>query len=98
MRRLAMDAALGYGGPGPGWLTLPDLPPYLHLLAARREALPLLAGATLPVSPSLAKLARENAACARAAAAQAAASDFAALCRRAPGPMGSAYTAPFVKR
>ena len=98
MRRLAMDAALGYGGPGPGWLTLPDLPPYLHLLAARREALPLLAGATLPVSPSLVKLARENAACARAAAAQAAASDFAALCRRAPGPMGSAYTAPFVKR
>lgn len=100
MRRLAMDAALGYGGPGagPGWLALPDLPPYLHLLAARREAMPLLAGARLPVSPSLAKLARESDACARAAAAQAAASDLAALCRRAPGPMGSAYTAPFVKR
>lgn len=100
MRRLAMDAALGYGGPsaGPGWLALPDLPPYLHLLAARREAMPLLAEARLPVSPSLAKLARENDACARTAQAQAAASDLAALCRRTPQPMGTAYTAPFVKR
>ena len=100
MRRLAMDAALGYGSPGagPGWLALPELPPCLHLLAARREALPLLAGAGLPVSPSLARLARENDACARTAQAQAAAADLAALCRRVPRPMGAAYTAPFLKR
>ena len=100
MRRLAMDAALGYGSPGagPGWLALPELPPCLHLLAARREALPLLAGAGLPVSPSLARLARENDACARTAQAQAAAADLAALCRRVPRPMGAAYTTPFLKR
>ena len=100
MRRLAMDAALGYGSPGagPGWLALPELPPCLHLLAARREALPLLAGAGLPVSPSLARLARENGACARTAQAQAAAADLAALCRRVPRPMGAAYTTPFLKR
>ena len=100
MRRLAMDAALGYGSPGagPGWLALPELPPSLHLLAARREALPLLAGAGLPVSPSLARLARENDACARTAQAQAAAADLAALCRRVPRPMGAAYTTPFLKR
>ena len=99
MRRLAMDAALGYGSPGagPGWLTLPALPPYLHLLAARREAMPLLAAASLPVSPSLARLARENDACARTARAQTAASDLAALCRRTPQPMGTAYTVPFTK-
>ena len=99
MRRLAMDAALGYGAPqaGPGWLPLPAQPPYLHLLAARRTALPLLARAQLPASPSLARLARENEACAQAARAQAAAADFAALCRRAPQPMGAAYTGAFVK-
>ena len=67
------------------------LPPYLHLLGARREALPLLKHASLPLSHSLAKLEKENDACARMAAAQAAASDFGALCRRVPGPMGRAY-------
>ena len=100
MRRLTMDAALRYGGPGagPGWLPLPDLPPYLHLLGARQEAIPLLARAALPVSPSLAKLSRQNPACAQAARAQAAASDLAALCRRTPEPMGTIYTQPFLKR
>ena len=96
MRRLVMDAALGYGK-GPGWLELPDLPPYLHLLGARADAMSLLAGAALPLSPSLAKLARCSPDCARTAQAQAAAADLAALCRRAPQPMGTAYTAPFVK-
>lgn len=86
MRRLAMDAALGFGKG-----ELPALPPYLHLLAARREALPLLAGAALPVSPSLAKLARTDKACARCAAAQAAAGDFGALYRQTPGPMGGIF-------
>ncbi len=68
MRRLAMDAALGYTA------DIPALPPYLHLLGAARSPAPAGAGA-LPVSHSLARLA-ENAACARMAAAQAAASDF----------------------
>ena len=86
MRRLAMDAALGYAAE-----TVPALPPYLHLLGARREALPLLKHASLPLSHSLAKLEKENADCARMAAAQAAASDFGALCRRVPGPMGGVY-------
>ena len=42
-------------------------------------------------NPALAKLEKENADCARMAAAQAAASDFGALCRRVPGPMGGVY-------
>ena len=87
MRRLAMDAALGYAAE-----TVPALPPYLHLLGARREALPLLKHASLPLSHSLAKLEKENDACARMAAAQAGASDFGALCRRVPGPMGGSIS------
>ena len=99
MRRLVMDAVLGYGTPGagPGWLALPSLPPYLHLLGARREATGLLARASLPLSPSLARLAQENPDCARTVEAQTAASDFTALCRRAPQPMGTAYTQPLIK-
>ena len=96
MRRLVMDAALGYGA-GPGWLDLPALPPYLHLLGLRQEAAGLLARASLPVSPSLAKLARENQDCALAVRAQAAAADFTALCRRTPAPMGTAFTQPLIK-
>ena len=86
MRRLAMDAALGYTAE-----IVPALPPYLHLLGARRKALVLLKHASLPLSHSLAKLEKENDACARMAAAQAGASDFGALCRRVPGPMGGVY-------
>ena len=80
------EVALGYTAE-----TVPALPPYLHLLGARREALPLLKHASLPLSHSLAKLEKENDACARMAAAQAGASDFGALCRREPGPMGGVY-------
>lgn len=96
MRRLCTDAALSYGGPGAaaGWLAFPELPPYLHLLGGRREALPLLKNAALPAGHSLARLARVNAACGEMAAAQAAAADLGALCRRAPGPMGLAWTQP----
>ena len=95
-----LDALTTVRYPGPGCAALPwmqhwlygryraCLPPYLHLLGARREALPLLKHASLPLSHSLAKLEKENDACARMAAAQAAASDFGALCRRVPGPMG----------
>lgn len=86
MRRLAMDAALDYRADA-----LPALPPCLHLLGARREALPLLKNTALPVSHSLAKLEKENADCACIAAAQARASDFGALCREKPAPMGGIY-------
>lgn len=55
MRRLAMDAALGYTAE-----IVPALPPYLHLLGARREALPLLKHASLPLSHSLAKLEKKR--------------------------------------
>ena len=84
MRRLAMDAALGYDD------ALPALPPYLHLLGARREALSLLKEAHLPVSHALMRLKDENDACARMVSAQLTASDFSALCRKTPEPMGSA--------
>ena len=86
MRRLAMDAVLGYTAD-----TVPALPPYLHLLGARKDALPLLKNTTLPLSHSLARLSRENEPCARMAAAQAKAADFGALCRKVPAPMGGAY-------
>ncbi len=86
MRRLAMDAALGYTAG-----SIPTLPPYLHLLGARRDALPLLGQAVLPASHALARLEKEDAACAAMAAAQATAGDFGALCRRTPGPMGGEY-------
>ena len=86
MRRLAMDAALGYTAEN-----TPALPPYLHLLGARQEAMPLLKHAALPVSHSLAKLEKLGGDCARMAAAQAAADSFSTLCRKVPAPMGEVY-------
>ena len=86
LRRLVLDAALGYTG------ALPALPPFALVLGARREALPLLGQAALPAGTSLADLAKKSPECAAAAGAHAAAADLAALCRRTPGPMGTAYT------
>ena len=86
MRRLAMDAALGHTD------ALPPLPPYLQLLGGRRALLPALKAAALPASHSLMRLREANADCAAAAAAQCAASDFAALVRKTPEAMGSALT------
>lgn len=86
LRRLALDAALGYTG------ALPALPPYLHVLAAKRQALPLCQNARLACGCSLARLARQNSAAAQTAAAEAAAWDLAALCQNTPGPMGLCYT------
>ena len=85
MRRLAMDAALGYTAD-----VLPALPPYLHLLGARRELLGQLKNAALPVSHSLVRLQEGNTACAEMVQAQLTASDFAALCRAKPELMGGA--------
>ena len=86
MRRLAIDAALGHTD------ALPPLPPYLQLLGGRRALLPALKAAALPVSHSLMRLREANADCAAAAAAQCAASDFAALVRKTPEAMGGALT------
>lgn len=83
MRRLAMDAALDYPVDA-----FPALPPYLHLLGAQKDALPLLKAAALPVSHSLARLAEQNAPCRAVVDAQLRACDFGALCRKKPEPMG----------
>ena len=85
MRRLAMDAALGYSADA-----FPALPPYLHLLGAQKDALPLLKAAALPVSHSLARLAEQNVPCRAVVDAQLRACDFGALCRKKPEPMGNA--------
>ena len=85
MRRLAMDAALGYSAD-----VFPALPPYLHLLGAQKDALPLLKSAALPVSHSLARLAEQNTPCRAVVDAQLRACDFGALCRKKPEPMGGA--------
>lgn len=85
MRRLAMDAALGYSAD-----VFPALPPYLHLLGAQKDALPLLKAAALPVSHSLARLAEQNGPCRAVVDAQLRACDFGALCRKKPEPMGGA--------
>lgn len=84
MRRLAMDAALDYSAD-----VFPALPPYLHLLGAQKDALPLLKAAALPVSHSLARLAEQNVPCRAVVDAQLRACDFGALCRKKPEPMGS---------
>ena len=85
MRRLAMDAALDYSAD-----VFPALPPYLHLLGAQKDALPLLKAAALPVSHSLARLAEQNTSCRAVVDAQLRACDFGALCRKKPEPMGGA--------
>lgn len=85
MRRLAMDAALDYSADA-----FPALPPYLHLLGAQKDALPLLKAAALPVSHSLARLAEQNVPCRAVVDAQLRACDFGALCRKNPEPMGGA--------
>lgn len=85
MRRLAMDSALDYSTDA-----FPALPPYLHLLGAQKDALPLLKAAALPVSHSLARLAEQNVPCRAVVDAQLRACDFGALCRKKPEPMGSA--------
>ena len=85
MRRLAMDAAPDYSAD-----VFPALPPYLHLLGAQKDALPLLKAAALPVSHSLARLAEQSAPCRAVVDAQLRACDFGALCRKKPEPMGGA--------
>lgn len=86
LRRLVLDAALGTPAELP-------LPPYLLVLGARREALPLLKHAALPAGTSLATLARANDDCAKIAEMHNRAVDFSSLCREHSMPMGLALTA-----
>ena len=79
-----MDAALGFTAD-----SLPALPPYLHLLGGKKDALPFLKNCTLPVSHSLTRLRGSGDASARMAEAQLAAADFGTLCRVSPEAMGS---------
>ena len=83
MRRLAMDAALGCTAD-----SFPALPPYLHLLGGKKDALPFLKNCTLPVSHSLARLRGSGGACTQMVEAQLAAADFGTLCRVSPEAMG----------
>ena len=96
MRRLALDAALGYTD------ELPELPPYVHVLGANATGLAVLKEAKkrakLPVTQSLAQLGRHNAAAQQVAAAHAAAEDLVALCLAIPRPCGTAYTQKMIVR
>lgn len=87
LRRLALDAAMGVQSDA-----LPALPPYLHILGARRQALPLLRTASLPVSTSLAKLEQALPEARYLIGLHNSFVDFSALCRTRTQPMGLAYT------
>ena len=88
LRRLALDAAMGVKADA-----LPVLSPYLHVLGARKQALPLLRSAALPVSTSLAKLEQNLPHAQNVIALQGAFTDFSSLCWEKTKPMGLAYTA-----
>lgn len=88
LRRLTLDAALDVR---PG--VLPPLPPFLHVLGARRAALRALQYAALPASTSLADLTRTDLRAEAAAALYSRFADLSALCRQTPLPAGLAYTA-----
>ena len=87
LRRLALDAALGVRAGA-----LPPLPPFLHVLGARRAALGRLEQARLPASTSLARLERALSDQGEVFRLYQAFVDFSALCRETPQPMGLACT------
>lgn len=91
LRRFVLDAVLDIPADG-----LPAFPPYLHLLGARRSALPLLGKATLPASTSLARLKASGAEAAAIVRLHSRAVDFSALCRVKTQPVGLAYTGQVV--
>ena len=89
LRRLVLDAALQYPA------SLP-LPPYLHLLGAKKTALPRLKNAALPAATSLADLVRGGGDAAMIGSLHSKAVDFSSLCRDKIQPMGLAFTAKAV--
>lgn len=94
VRRLVLDAALGYTA------ELPAAPSYLHLLGASKIGLSVLAQAKkiagLPMSHSLRKLEQTSVQASKIAAAHSAAEDLVALCLQRPQPQGAAYSAKFI--
>ena len=91
LRRLVLDAVLDVPAAG-----LPALPPYLLVLGAKRNALPLLKHAKIPAGTSLAGLAGQDQKLQIAADMHSKAVDFSLLCRYKIQPMGLAYTAHVV--
>lgn len=88
LRRLALDAAMGVEAG-----SMPEQPPYLHVLGARRAALPLLRNAAMPVSTSLSKLEQALPQAENLIKMHNSFTNFSALCREQTQPMGLAYTA-----
>lgn len=86
LRRLVLDAALGFPAALP-------MPPYLHVLGARKAALPRLKQASLPAATALADLARTGPEAAKISRLHNKAVDFSSLCREKIQPMGLAFTA-----
>ena len=86
LRRLVLDAALGFPAELP-------MPPYLHVLGARKAALPRLKRASLPAATALADLARTGPEAAKISRLHNKAVDFSSLCREKIQPMGLAFTA-----
>lgn len=88
IRRLVLDAAMNVTAQ-----SVPEQPPWLHVLGARRSALGALRYAALPASTSLAELSRLSQESAQLCRLHSEFVDFSALCRVRIMPAGLAYTA-----
>lgn len=88
LRRLVLDAAMNVTAQ-----SVPEQPPWLHVLGARRAALGTLRYAALPASTSLADLNRMSEESATLCRLHSDFVDFSALCRVHTMPAGLAFTA-----
>lgn len=86
LRRLVLDAALQFPAELP-------MPPYLHVLGAKKSALPRLKCAALPAGTALAELVQIGPQAAEIGRLHSRAVDFSSLCREKIQPMGLAFTA-----
>lgn len=86
LRRLVLDAALQFPAELP-------MPPYLHVLGAKKSALPRLKYAALPAGTALAELVQVGPQAAEIGRLHSRAVDFSSLCREKIQPMGLAFTA-----
>ena len=86
LRRLVLDAALQFPAELP-------MPPYLHVLGAKKSALPRLKYAALPAGTALAELVQTGPQAAGIGRLHSRAVDFSSLCREKIQPMGLAFTA-----
>ena len=88
LRRLVLDAAMNVTAE-----QVPEQPPWLHVLGARRAALGTLRYAAIPASTSLAELSRLSDESATLSRLHSDFVDFSALCRVHTMPAGLAFTA-----